>query len=224
MRRSFRGPRVIVPKANEKVAFGASPKLTNFRLYLLSHEELLTQDSGSNLVLFYLLGQLQVPLGVPFFLWVGIFNLLIVAQFWSFANDLYLEEQGKRLFPIIAFGGSFGAILGPKIAGWLFEPSGPYGLMLMTALLLGFCMVFSNRVNRRAAHERRNAQRALDPETLGPTRRIQTGPRPTLSSHHCSDDDRCESSQHDGRVHSRPESHGGSETTRGGRNREPGRS
>src|SRR6266496_2192064 len=46
MRRSFRGPRVIVPKANEKVAFGASPKLTNFRLYLLSHEELLTQDSG----------------------------------------------------------------------------------------------------------------------------------------------------------------------------------
>ncbi len=118
----------------------------------------------SNLVLFYLLGQLQVPLGVPFFLWVGIFNLLIVAQFWSFANDLYLEEQGKRLFPIIAFGGSFGAILGPKIAGWLFEPSGPYGLMLMTALLLGVCMVFSNRVNRRAAHERRNAQRALDPE------------------------------------------------------------
>ena len=118
----------------------------------------------SNLVLFYLLGQLRVPLDVPFFLWVGIFNLLIVAQFWSFANDLYLEEQGKRLFPIIAFGGSFGAILGPKIAGWLFEPSGPYGLMLMTALLLGVCMVFSNRVNRRAAHERRNAQRALDPE------------------------------------------------------------
>lgn len=36
--------------------------------------------------------------------------------------------------------------------------------MLMTALLLGVCMVFSNRVNRRAAHERRNAQRALDPE------------------------------------------------------------
>ena len=118
----------------------------------------------SNLVLFYLLGQLRVPLDVPFFLWVGIFNLLIVAQFWSFANDLYLEEQGKRLFPIIAFGGSFGAILGPKIAGWLFEPSGPYGLMLMTALLLGVCMVFSNRVNRRAAHERRNAQRVLDPE------------------------------------------------------------
>src|SRR5207302_9008674 len=47
MRRSFRGPRVIVPKANEKVAFGARPKLTNVRLYLLSHEELLTQDSGS---------------------------------------------------------------------------------------------------------------------------------------------------------------------------------
>ena len=54
MRRSFRGPRVIVPKANEKVAFGASPKLTNFRLYLLSHEELLTQDSGLILIPFIL--------------------------------------------------------------------------------------------------------------------------------------------------------------------------
>lgn len=48
--------------------------------------------------LFYLLGRLGFALGVPFFLWVGIFNLFVIAQFWSFANDLYSEEQGKRLF------------------------------------------------------------------------------------------------------------------------------
>ncbi len=52
----------------------------------------------SNLVLFYLLGQLQVSLGVPFFLWVGIFNLLIVAQFWSFANDLYPKNKENGFF------------------------------------------------------------------------------------------------------------------------------
>ncbi len=68
----------------------------------------------SNLVIFYLVSQLEVPLGVVFFLWVGIFNLFIIAQFWSFANDIYTEDQGKRLFAIIAFGGSLGAIFGSQ--------------------------------------------------------------------------------------------------------------
>ena len=43
-------------------------------------------------------------LGIRFFLWVGIFNLMVHAQFWSFANDLYTPEQGKRLFAIVGFG------------------------------------------------------------------------------------------------------------------------
>src|SRR4051794_18205535 len=34
---------------------------------------------------FYVLGKAGVHLGVPFFLWIGIFNLMIVAQFWAFA-------------------------------------------------------------------------------------------------------------------------------------------
>ncbi len=103
----------------------------------------------SNLGVFYLMSQLRVPLGVAFFLWVGIFNLFIIAQFWSFANDIYTEDQGKRLFAIIAFGGSLGAILGPKIASSLFEPFGPYVLMLVTAALLSVCMIFPNIVHRR---------------------------------------------------------------------------
>ena len=39
------------------------------------------------LVAFFALGQLGLNLGVAFFLWVGIFNQMVVAQFWSFAND-----------------------------------------------------------------------------------------------------------------------------------------
>ena len=58
----------------------------------------------------------SVPVGVVFFLWVGIFNLMIVAQFWSFANDLYTKEQGERLFVIVAFGMSLGAVLGSILA------------------------------------------------------------------------------------------------------------
>ena len=58
----------------------------------------------ANLVVFYGLGVLGVREGIAFFLWVGIFNVLIIAQFWGFANDLYSESQGRRLFPAIALG------------------------------------------------------------------------------------------------------------------------
>ena len=58
----------------------------------------------------------QLALGVAFFIWVGIFNLMIIAQFWAFANDVYTVEQGKRLFALVALGASLGAIAGAAAA------------------------------------------------------------------------------------------------------------
>ncbi len=88
------------------------------------------------LVAFYLLAMAKVPLGIPFYLWVGIFNMMVVAQFWSFANDYYTEEQGKRLFAIIGFGMSAGAVFGGFITKKLIHPLGLYQLMLLSAALL----------------------------------------------------------------------------------------
>ena len=70
---------------------------------------------ASNLVLFLaaLAGGLRV--GIVFFLWVGIFNVMVIAQFWAFAADLYTEEQGKRLFPLIGIGSSLGAWVGSTL-------------------------------------------------------------------------------------------------------------
>ena len=106
----------------------------------------------SNLIGFYILAQFEAPLGVVFFLWVGIFNLLLIAQFWSFANDIYTEEQGKRLFAMVAVGGSLGGLLGPLIANWLFRPLGPYRLMLVAAGLLGIALLITNIVHAREKH------------------------------------------------------------------------
>jgi ATP:ADP antiporter, AAA family len=116
----------------------------------------------ANLACFYLLSRTGVALGIAFFLWVGIFNLFIIAQFWSFANDIYSEEQGKRLFAIVAFGGSLGAVLGPKIASALFEPLGPYLLMVVTAAFLALCMVFPNIVNRLTSKGSSDTMQAVD--------------------------------------------------------------
>ncbi|HEY3168276.1 MAG TPA: hypothetical protein VGK57_13655, partial [Candidatus Binatia bacterium] len=118
----------------------------------------------SHLFAFYMLAQLQVPLGVAFFLWVGIFNLLVIAQFWAFANDLYTREQGERLFAIVAFGGALGAILGPMLAGWLFGPLGAYQLMLVAAALLGISIFITNAVNSRENGRRRTDPAKADTE------------------------------------------------------------
>jgi AAA family ATP:ADP antiporter len=107
------------------------------------------------LVAFYVLTRQDVPIGVIFFLWAGIFNLMIVAQFWSFANDLYTKEQGERLFAIIAFGASLGAVLGSVIAGHLIPLTGIPQLLLVAAALLVAAVLISNLVDarQRARHE-----------------------------------------------------------------------
>ncbi len=90
----------------------------------LPRRRLLNTVSGiffACLVGFYLLTRAGVAVGIVFFLWVGIFNLMIVAQFWSFANDLYTRDQGERLFPVVALGASIGAVMGSVITGWLIQ-------------------------------------------------------------------------------------------------------
>jgi AAA family ATP:ADP antiporter len=102
------------------------------------------------LLVFYLLAKLNVPyLGVVFFIWVGIFNMMVIAQFWSFANDLYTPEQGKRLFPLVAFGASFGAVSGSVVTGRLIAPLGVEQLLVVAAAILAATLVLTNIVDAR---------------------------------------------------------------------------
>ena len=117
-----------------------------------------------NLALFYVLARLEVPyLGVAFFVWVGIFSLMTIAQAWSLANDLYESEQGKRLFPLVAVGSTGGAVCGSWVAGRLYGLGvGSFEMMLVAAGLLGGCLVITNLVSRR---ERAALERAAADET-----------------------------------------------------------
>src|SRR5678815_1774355 len=81
------------------------------------------------LLAFYGLAHVRAPIGLAFYLWLGIFNILVVSNFWSFANDLHDEEQGKRLFAIIGVGASIGAIIGAFVPQFLHRAFGTYGLM-----------------------------------------------------------------------------------------------
>jgi ATP:ADP antiporter, AAA family len=117
----------------------------------------------SNLAVFYALGVAGVPsLGIPFFLWVGIFNVMIVAQFWAYANDVYTPEQGQRLFAIVAIGSSLGAIAGAWVAKPLIDRTGVYTPMLVALALLGASIVLARAVHARARVARGERGRALD--------------------------------------------------------------
>ena len=105
----------------------------------------------SHLVIFALLGQAGVPhLGIPFFLWISIFSLMVLAQFWGFANDLYTHEQGKRLFAIVGIGSSVGAVAGSQVYKFLQQRKvDDFEKMLVAAVLLLACLALTNLIHQR---------------------------------------------------------------------------
>jgi AAA family ATP:ADP antiporter len=123
------------------------------------------------LVAFWALGRAGIPyLGYAFFIWVGIFSVMVVAQFWSYANDVYNNDSGKRLFPLVAFGGTFGAVAGAGIAEKLLEYFSVMEMLLWAAALLLACIALTNVISRKvwgkAAMEAR--QRELSAKAKAP--------------------------------------------------------
>lgn len=121
---------------------------------------------------FYLLGIASTPyVGIIYFIWIGIFSLTIIAQFWGFANDIHTPDAGKRLFAIIAFGGSLGAVVGAKLSDVLIDIIGIYELLLISAVLLLASLVLVNvvesRKRRSSIHHGRTPDRHAADEPVG---------------------------------------------------------
>jgi ATP:ADP antiporter, AAA family len=123
---------------------------------------------ASNLLLFAYLGHKGIREAVPYFIWVGIFNVFTVAQLWAFATDLYTEAQGKRLFPMLGVGASLGAVGGAWIAGKLIQPIGPYNMMLVAAAALCLCAALSRWASHVISEREGEREKQKNVETLGP--------------------------------------------------------
>jgi len=120
----------------------------------------------SNIGFFYLANGAKLNIGVVFFLWIGIFNVMVISQYWAFANDLYTPEQGKRLFPIIGLGASLGAWLGSVRAGQMVR-LGAQHLLLGGAGVLLLCVLIAELLNRRADRTQTKAEAAAAAKPLG---------------------------------------------------------
>jgi AAA family ATP:ADP antiporter len=107
----------------------------------------------ANILAFAVAVHAGVPfIGVTFYVWVGFFSLSIIAQFWSYANDIYTRDAGNRLFPIIGIGATAGSPVGAWVAGRLFHAHVTAHVMLyLAAGLLLFTLVLYVVVNRGAS-------------------------------------------------------------------------
>jgi AAA family ATP:ADP antiporter len=96
---------------------------------------------------------------------------MVPSQLWAFANDIYDNERGARLFPIIGLGTSLGAWIGAEVASEVFDSMGPYRLMLVAAGGLVICLLLTLWADRREAtlarRDGRDQKRAEGEQPLG---------------------------------------------------------
>jgi len=101
-------------------------------------------------------------IGVAFFIWVGVFNMSLVAQFWAYANDIYSKEAGDRLFPMIVIGQTAGAPLGAFVAGRLFRNGfTPQAILQISAVLLTAGVLLYLMINARVTPRARSRDQPL---------------------------------------------------------------
>lgn len=114
---------------------------------------------GVLLILFWLTqpGMLisKIPYaGVAFYLFVGIFSVTLVAQFWSFTSDIYGPERGRRLFPLVAVGAALGAVVGSWIGETLVKMGAfeAFDLMLVALIPLAAALALVAWSDRRGTY------------------------------------------------------------------------
>jgi len=125
--------------------------------------------AASTLLLFAVLGTIGFAhIGVVYFVWVGMFNLLIISQTWSLCTHVYTEEQGTRLFPLIAFGSTSGAVFGAAVLSATIRSIGIMAPMTGAAFLLVICCVIvslatpkGSRVTKRIPESKTSLRRRI---------------------------------------------------------------
>jgi AAA family ATP:ADP antiporter len=72
-------------------------------------------------------------IAAAFYVWVSTFNLLTISVFWSLMADIFSTAQAKRLFGLIAAGGTVGTIAAPAFTVLFVDALGTESLLLISA-------------------------------------------------------------------------------------------
>jgi len=83
----------------------------------------------------------NVAVGQFFYVFISVLSLFLVSVFWSFLVELFDSGQAKRLFPVIAAGGTAGALVGPLFTDLTARTIGNGGILFVGAALFGVAVV-----------------------------------------------------------------------------------
>ncbi|HVG72392.1 MAG TPA: MFS transporter [Vicinamibacterales bacterium] len=76
-----------------------------------------------------------------FWIFISVLNLFTISVFWSFLVELFRSDQTKRLFGIIAAGGTAGALAGPLFTDVAVSRIGNSGILFFGAVLFALAIV-----------------------------------------------------------------------------------
>ncbi|MBA3881555.1 MAG: MFS transporter [Chthoniobacterales bacterium] len=76
-----------------------------------------------------------------FYVFISVLSLFLVSVFWSFLVELFDSGQAKRLFPVIAAGGSAGALVGPLFTDFAARTIGNGGILFVGAAMFVLAVV-----------------------------------------------------------------------------------
>jgi ATP:ADP antiporter, AAA family len=82
----------------------------------------------------------NVAVGQFFYVFISVLSLFLVSVFWSFLVELFDSGQAKRLFPVIAAGGTAGALVGPLFTDLTARSIGNAGILFVGAALFGLAV------------------------------------------------------------------------------------
>jgi AAA family ATP:ADP antiporter len=80
-------------------------------------------------------------LGKVFYVFISVVNLFLLSMFWSFLLELFDRGQTKRLFGVIAAGGSAGALAGPLVADVTVTTIGEQGILFVAAAMFVIAII-----------------------------------------------------------------------------------
>jgi AAA family ATP:ADP antiporter len=110
--------------------------------------------------------QIGLGVGTFFYVFISVVNLFLISIFWSFLLELFDRGQTKRLFGIIAAGGSAGALCGPALSDLLAKQIGPSGILILgAALFVG--AIFCQRALLALWSGRTDASNAAEDRAIG---------------------------------------------------------
>ncbi|HET9484812.1 MAG TPA: putative Ig domain-containing protein [Xanthomonadales bacterium] len=90
----------------------------------------------TTLVVFWLAARAGADVAFAFYVWVGIFNVMMIAQFWALAADSFNVKTGQRLFPAIMLAAQLGALCGAQFTESTTGMLGTNNLLLVGTVLL----------------------------------------------------------------------------------------